>query len=533
MTVRFTSLRTILAGLLLFGAQACSRDAPEPTASSNTIELNKNALIATTKSWFDQASKPTSSINGEKSRVDQASEAIINIDWEKARGVDNWVVTPLSNTVNPFPNSGRNAYRYLVNQIRTDNTCTGSIVEIVAEQHSLTTEQATNTALATLKKIHTGQPLFELGEFTGWMIFYSPTYEYQTSLVYKAGKLQAEQVRLKRLLKASTVTAKVGAGGTMTTNLMDGEYTCTYETHCGYAGSYASTCQTTEFCQSGSGGGGSDDSGGTGGTGGTGDNGGVGWGGGGNGGTPTGSGTPRSFNIDTSLAPCAKKVATDIITLFNANMAIGGPIANLINTIGANPNLKINITQGAIQDKDGKPVDATTTQNSLTEYTITINTSTLAGNTRATDLSIARNIIHEFLHVYMFDWASKKALPVNAGLDGAMQDWFRYHQAMTVEDQHAIMSTMVSYMGQSLSSYYNNTYYSNNRVSPISDFPINDRYFTDLCWQGVFKDGLDSADRYRIGIVNKIENERFSGPLTLVQGQDPINVAPAGKDDCQ
>jgi len=201
--------------------------------------------------------------------------------------------------------------------------------------------------------------------------------------------------------------------------------------------------------------------------------------------------------------------------------------------IGANSNIRVTITQGPIARKNGLRVAATTSPTSLNNYLITLNDTTLSGNERVLDLAIARNIMHEMLHAYMFDWADSHGFPTNAGLEAAMQKWFQYNQYFTNADQHAAMTNMVTFMGESLSSYYYSTFNTNNRSFPISDIPINSRYFEDLCWQGLPKTGLSPADMLRIGIVIKVENERFNGPINLAQGQNPINVAPAGKDICQ
>jgi uncharacterized membrane protein YgcG len=262
MTAPYSQLRSTLIGILLLGLQACSRDTPEPTTYSTATELNTNAAIVEAKNWFNQASNNTT-----------------NINWEEARSTGQWVVAPLFNTFNPFPNSNRSAYRYFIARTGVNKNYTGNIIEIVGEEQSLTTEHAVNTILTTLERLHTRQSTSELSNFTGWIIFYSPTYTYQTSLVYKAGHLQSEQVRLQPS-KPSKPSISKDNDGTMVTNLLDGNYSCISETHCGYAGEYQSTCITTQYCvENGSGGGSGGDTGG-GNTGG-----GVGWGGGSNGGS--------------------------------------------------------------------------------------------------------------------------------------------------------------------------------------------------------------------------------------------------------
>ncbi len=407
------------------------------------------------------------------------------------------MVAPFADTDTQFAASRHYGYRFLV--VRTGgDSCTGRIVELVARQ-APAPEKVAYLALAGARPFLAGYAPGPVADFTGALLVYSPAYAYQTGLAYEAGTLQP----LRMALPIGPVAPDtcydyylVGYDNTGTEVIHDylGSMGCTG----GIPGSDGGWGGSTYTGSEGSGGGGG-----------------------------SGNNNIKSFTIDASLAPCAKQVATDVIAIANANRLVGGPVANLINFLGANPNVKVVIKQGFISDKNGMRVGANTEQISASNYVITINSSTVSGAGRITDLSIARNIIHEMLHVYLDDWAGTHGFPTNAGLEVTMMKWFQTHQNFTNADQHNAMTNMTLYMGQALYSYYN----SGNRTPPFSAIPINSRYFDDLCWQGLPKTGLSSLDKDRIGIVNKLENERFSGQVTL--NGNIIDVAPAGSDTCQ
>lgn len=233
------------------GIHACSL-VPTPTTDATS---SKEAALVTVQEW--------------------ASHNTPTINWSLAQQDSNWVVAPLANVTNPFASSQKSAYRFLVAHAISHNACTGTIVELVSEQSTFTAAQAIKAALLGAQRLQTKQVASEINSFTGWMIMYSSSYEYQTSLIYQSGHLESGQVRIQLVEQTS---ARKNTSGTK--YLMDGAPSCYAVTKCGYAGEYVSTCMTTNYCiDNGSGNGGD---GGDSGSGGSNDNGGVGWGGGGN-----------------------------------------------------------------------------------------------------------------------------------------------------------------------------------------------------------------------------------------------------------
>ncbi len=178
------SLRIGLAVLLSSSAaffSACSSyNDPEPAQPELVQALSSAATDASTivaaQTWF--------------TRVSQQSAHPVGIDWPQARTAGNWVVAPLVDSLNIFAQVPQQGFRYLVIQVQATGACNGRIVEVMLPTKSLTADQALTTVLAGVQPLVAGTSPAHLGAFTGCVFVYSPTYAYQTGLLYQNGVAQ-------------------------------------------------------------------------------------------------------------------------------------------------------------------------------------------------------------------------------------------------------------------------------------------------------------------------------------------------------
>ena len=97
-------------------------------------------------------------------------------------------MAPFADTDKLFAASQYSGYRFLV--VRTaGDSCTGRIVELISKQPT-TSDKAAYSVLAGTKPFLAGLAPGPLADFTGALLVYSPSYEYEAGLAYVSGALQ-------------------------------------------------------------------------------------------------------------------------------------------------------------------------------------------------------------------------------------------------------------------------------------------------------------------------------------------------------
>lgn len=232
--------------ILLLSSQACTRSTLEP-ASSLAVREDSKGLVTAAQVWFTKA----------------AGSSPVSIDWQQAHVINRWVIAPLTNTSNPFADKQKYGHRYAIVQVPTTGSPTGRIVELVVGDSALVGEEAMRKALVVAQPVFLSTPIVHIDDFTGWLLTYSPDYDYETGLVYKEGTLQPVRIQIHRGVLTEN-------GQTSTANR---SAECITVSTCGYVNGYLSNCIYDTYCGSGGGGiggGGGGSGGGGGGYGGTG-----------------------------------------------------------------------------------------------------------------------------------------------------------------------------------------------------------------------------------------------------------------------
>lgn len=176
--------------ILLCLLGSCSKEQVAPAtnlfaqiSSNGTSDLDNIEAI---KKWFANSSSKTNPIS---------------LDWSKANTVDNWVIVPFSEIFNPFEQSGKQGFRFLVVWAQKNGSYNGHIIELVLPTKAASVEQASNLVLAGVQSLMIkGSPSASLEFLTGCLFIYSPKYVYKDGLWYEKGILQQKRVKLQRRL---------------------------------------------------------------------------------------------------------------------------------------------------------------------------------------------------------------------------------------------------------------------------------------------------------------------------------------------
>ena len=99
-------------------------------------------------------------------------------------------------TVNPFAEAKKYGSRFLVVRVAADSSCTGRIVELIADGQAVGAVQAARQVLAGTKPFLAGYAPGPVEGLSGSLLVYSPGYEYETGLSYAGGVLQAAKIKL-------------------------------------------------------------------------------------------------------------------------------------------------------------------------------------------------------------------------------------------------------------------------------------------------------------------------------------------------
>jgi hypothetical protein len=408
----------------------------------------------------------------------RTTTSLLPLDW--AGAIDTvvaaqpLVLAPFQKVAPAFLNSGYEAFRYLILSRPAPGMVSAAVVEVLVRNKQAYPAGARQRLLAKLYRHYRFGGEAELDGFTGAVFFYTPDYRYRAGRYYEAGRLLASRVRLLK----EEAPAATGRLKTLATN------GCTIYRIVSHDPPYNETiCTSTPdlgdsdpgqpvFFDPGYGG--PVDAPADPGTG------------------PVGSGgnaTNGTVSISLgTLRPCASQVAINVQSMANNSILNGGPVAQLIAAITANPNIKVTINEEPNLKTDGRIDRATTTPGSTPgSYTITFNSDFLSGPDAATDLAIASDLIHELLHVYMLDWAVNHNSDPNVDFNSLMLLYTMQQQQDKNLSQHEIMTNLVGYMAQALQAYFLETFISSGRFSPMDL-----AYCEYIVWGG-----LQGTDEYK------------------------------------
>jgi hypothetical protein len=455
---------------------ACSRlSLPEPQTPSTTPPATQ---VAAARDWFAQAASAA------------AKPAAIN--WAKAHAFDGCLLIPLADTTNPFTAEHKRAYRYLVAQNTAGNAFTGRIVELVLEGKApaaSTVEQA--VVAATKRLLATPQAPAPLPGLTGLLLFYSPAYQYETGFVYDRGVAQAQRVRLARQVKNAAAPAARPSGS------IDNESACIIEMRCGYVNGELANCIYVLHCDEGIGGGGGGDSGG--------------WGGGG-GGASTPTQPTQTNTIDQSqLKICQTQVLQRLQT------ASGTALLGIVKLFsGAEPGYNWIVKDGILSANTyGETISLYDT--STRSVTTTFDASKWGD---ATDLSIARTMLHEAIHAYLVAYFanSRYALSPNATFGEMITAYNAASLAGQEPNLNVIHHNEMAYGGNG-NGWIGDVAWSLKQYGLQQGYKLSDQFYMDMAWGGLTETSaflkLPASDQTRI--LNTI--------LTELSGKD-INDKP-------
>ncbi|QKG51358.1 hypothetical protein [Hymenobacter sp. BRD67] len=358
----------------------------------------------------------------------------------------------MANDPGAFTGNPWQGFRYLFIARTPDQALHGSIAELLLKPAGLPVD-----TLALLTSLYHGyqQPSLAIPTHAaGIFLLYSAGYQYLNGRRFSDGAILQGQVKLWfQGVKVSAAKASTAATGKQKK-----EITNKINSFIFYYNSI-----TGEYLGSSAGCGLSDDSGGynsgDGSPTGPGDYGGT-PGNGGNSPNDPGSGpqgplpggsTPTAITTIASdgLRPCIQPILAALQGLK------GNDIAGIFSLLGNNTAITWTITSGNVPLPPGSPVGSVVnakTNNSPTDLTQFITTVDLTFTSQATNLAVARTLIHESLHAYLEKWGEGKNLDSNATIDDLLD---RYVGSMDLDqdEQHTLMSSIISQMADALQAY--------------------------------------------------------------------------------
>ena len=452
------SLFLSLSSLLVF-AFSCSKKqevtpAAAPTNAAVAVPVRISAL---TQAWFAGLR------NSAGSRTTSAPPAI---NWERATYSENYVVAPFADTLNPLGGVRKYGYRFLVVRMAPDSSCTGRIVELIVDQSPATPARATRLALNGVKPLMTGQEPGSLDDFTGYLLAYSPTYEYQTGLVYTAGALEkvtgAINIVPQDICYQYYLYATDNQGGVV------------------FIQNLWNTCDGGIPSTGGGGDGGSTGGGGWGGT------------------TTGGTGPAQTATIaHAQLLPCQNAVLQELLSM-NSGHALS--IIELFS--GDDPDFNWVVKNG--HNEPGQMGSTSLHFNFPNRSVI----STFDGwqMSSSTNLLLATTFMHEAIHAYLISYYSSTLTGNNTGGFPAQypQIAFMYstQNSMGVSSSHHDEMAYQAPAGAPSNGWIGDIAWSLKQYGIQHGYNLGDTFYMDLAWAGLEGTSafanLPFADRKRI-----------------------------------
>ena len=381
------------------------------------------------------------------------------------------------------------------------NKMEGLIVEVLLKQ--------TDTPLDTVKlftslyvSYQNHEPVMITG--TGYGLFYTVDYAYLTGLLVQDDNVLLDAAQLHFQLRSGEAAQKKGSQLGNDTNIQQAGNSCT-DWYNARTGDYITS---TGDCGGGGGGGvptGYNGGGGPGGMG-NGPSGYGGHGGLGNG----GSGALPTTLISNGLAPCARIILNSLRNLR------GNDIGGIFALFGTSTTAAWTIQSGVLPtNTNGITVTTTAAPFSVTTTISTDLTS------HATNIAVARTLIHESLHAYMGRWGRLHNMSPNTTLDNLLDGYMR-GTGFDANQQHALMATIVSQMADALQGYCN-----------ANGILLQHERAENLFWSGLLRTDayalLSTTRKDMITRENVAEQQNTNVPNPNVGG---VNIQPQGTRAC-
>ncbi|AMR28076.1 hypothetical protein A0257_13895 [Hymenobacter psoromatis] len=444
------SLLLTLAGAALV---ACKKDAdtlrPAPGAASPATP----PTLAQLKTWYAgrtnaRYSRPTGTTASATRTAGTDSLGWLAIQWQRLDTISNGAEPLAFLPIEGGPAgiaTGYQGYRRIVVGQRAGSSPTGFILEVLHKGETLAPAQLNQVFRALYTAQQQGQ-VAQLPGFTGFAACYTRENYYLTGRAYRQGVASAGRAWLsfRPAPAASPDARKPGMAHTNEVNITCVSAVIDVSTSLEAKEIVIWTCTV-----SGGGGGSPPPAGGTGGnTGGGntgtdnpggsyggGSGGGSGGGGGGGplvgeqynddsgngyGGTPPSSSSPASTIIKDNLPPCTKSI---LASLQNIN---GTDVGGIFALLGNSTTVTWTVKTGAIPPSSNstQPPNAITETSGNTPFEVT---TTLQSTyvSQATNVAVARTLIHESLHTYLGRWGKLNSMPLNATLDELLNGYMK------------------------------------------------------------------------------------------------------------
>ncbi|MDJ0364499.1 hypothetical protein QMK33_04995 [Hymenobacter sp. H14-R3] len=197
---------------------------------------------------------------------------------------------------------------------------------------------------------------------------------------------------------------------------------------------------------------------------------------------------------------------------------IGGIFALLGNSTTVTWTIKTGIIPPSSNSTQAPNAITETLGSTPFEVTTTLQSSYVS---QATNVAVARTLIHESLHAYLGRWGRLSNMPPNATLDELLEGYMK-GTGFSPEDQHALMSGIVSQMADALQNYCNQ-----------NGILLFHERAEDLFWSGLTKTPayklLSPARQDMITRENNAEQQNINVPNPAPTG---VDITPQGKKAC-
>jgi|GEM_PF-2819551 len=210
---------------------------------------------------------------------------------------------------------------------------------------------------------------------------------------------------------------------------------------------------------------------------------------------------------DTGLKPCMKTILSDLKNLKN------GSIGQIIQKFsGDTPGYNWQVKDGILAG--GENAFTGPSYNKLTNtVTTTFDASKFV---EATDLSIARTIIHESVHAYLMTFFSRDPLASTKTYAQLVEDYF-YYQDANVAHHSYMAKNLVTEIAKSLEEYGKNKGYT-----------LSSQFYSDLAWGGLTHTG--QSDNNGFWMLTIWFQNAYPDPLTRSRIIKTIAVEQSGRD---
>lgn len=461
--------------------------------------------LAAAKAWYGgltvgARTAPTSGATTSAVAPAKSTKWPLALEWANAAEGETdptgrvWLV-PVHETIPRFVHGPDYGHRYLV--VRTEGGFSASILETYSKHPDSRAEALAVAKAALADMLHAR--LRPVNDFEGAIILYDVNYRYTQGRRYVRG--QAPLLGEHMIIGKSSGSQSKSSPGVKTSVVACGAGCTTY--HTTYSSEDQCDCPDDKLVEDGGSGAGGDGGGYNYGGGYTGDGGD--WGGGGGATAPPGSGgggggspspsSPATI-ITGNLNSCVQAQLTRLQNLK------GNDIGGLFRFFSSTPYTTWNIQSAYLADDNGRQVNAVTSSSAglPADYISTALNITFTSN--ATNVAVARTLIHESMHAYLIRWAYSRSMNVNATTSQLVDAYLGAANPNDPAGQHEAMVNIINQMAGALQA----------------DFPDLDLttggYAQNLFWGGLTQTAAYAAlpDSQKSAILTAAAAESYTQP---------------------